>query len=85
MSAKQLGTDKNGIQLTMRQKDLWSYGVGVLGISVITGVIGQISYFYTDKVGMAAGLAGSALLVTKIADAFTDLMMGQIVDDTKRK
>ena len=58
MSAKQLGTDKNGIQLTMRQKDLWSYGVGVLGISVITGVIGQISYFYTDKVGMAAGLAG---------------------------
>ena len=85
MSAKQLGTDKNGIQLTMRQKDLWSYGVGVLGISVITGVIGQISYFYTDKVGMAAGLAGSALLITKIADAFTDLIMGQIVDHTKSK
>lgn len=85
MSAKQLGIDKNGIQLTMRQKDLWSYGAGVLGISVITGVIGQISYFYTDKVGMAAGLAGSALLITKIADAFTDLIMGQIVDHTKSK
>lgn len=85
MAAKQLGLDKNGIQLTMRQKDLWSYGVGVLGISVITGVIGQISYFYTDKVGMAAGLAGNALMITKIADAFTDLIMGQIVDNTKSK
>ncbi len=69
----------------MRRRDFWSYGAGVLGISVITQLIGQISYFYTDKVGMAAGLAGSALMVTKIADAATDLIMGQIVDSTKSK
>lgn len=69
----------------MRRRDYWSYGAGVLGISVISQLIGQISYFYTDKVGMAAGLAGSALMVTKIADAVTDLVMGQIVDSTKSK
>lgn len=82
MKKKELGFDKNGVQLTMRQRDFWGYGVGVFGITAITQVIGQLTYFYTDKVGMAAALAGSALMITKIADAFTDLIMGYIVDRT---
>ena len=69
----------------MRQRDFWAYGVGVLGISVTTQLISQLSFFYTDKVGMAATVAGIALAVTKIADAVTDLVMGQIVDRTNSK
>lgn len=69
----------------MRQRDFWAYGVGVLGISVTAQLISQLSFFYTDKVGMAATVAGTALAVTKIADAVTDLVMGQIVDRTNSK
>lgn len=82
---KELGVDRQGIPLTMHQKDFWAYGIGVAGITVITQIIGQFSYFYTDKVGLTAGLAGSALMISKIADAFTDLIMGYIVDRTKSK
>lgn len=69
----------------MRERDFWAYGAGVLGISVTAQLISQLSYFYTDKVGMAATVAGTALAVTKIADAVTDLIMGQIVDHTNSK
>ncbi|MGM9602835.1 MAG: MFS transporter [Faecousia sp.] len=85
MSKKELGLDRQGIQLTMCQKDFWGYGAGVLGVTVITQLIGQLTYFYTDKIGMSAVVAGSALMTAKIADAFTDLIMGAIVDRTKSK
>ena len=69
----------------MRERDFWAYGAGVLGVAVIGQLIAQLSFFYTDKVGMAASVAGTALMVTKIADAVTDLIMGQIVDSTHSK
>ena len=69
----------------MRERDFWSYGAGVLGVAAIGQLISQLSFFYTDKVGMAASVAGTALMVTKIADAVTDLIMGQIVDNTHSK
>lgn len=71
--------------LRMTQKEVWAYALGVLGIGAINNLIGQISYFYTDKVGLSAALAGSALLISKCVDAFTDLIMGYIVDHTKSK
>lgn len=82
---KDLGVDRQGIPLTMHQKEFWAYGIGVAGIALITQIVGQFSYFYTDKVGLTVGLAGSALMISKIADAFTDLIMGYIVDRTKSK
>ncbi len=80
-----LGVDKQGIVLTMGKKDIWGYGAGVSSIAVITNLIAQLAFFYTDKIGLAASLAGSALLISKIADAFTDLVMGHIVDKTNTK
>lgn len=85
MKKENLGIDSNGVTLTMRQSDLWAYGLGVLGVAVISQLIGQISYFYTDKAGLAAELVGTALMATKIADAVSDVIMGQITDRTKSK
>ena len=48
----------------------------------ISGLVGQLTYFYTDKVGLAAGAVATAFLIVKILDAFTDLIMGYIVDHT---
>lgn len=80
-----MGVKGNESKLPMGQKDFWAYGIGVLGVAVISQLIGQISYFYTDKVGLGASLVGTALLATKIADAVSDVIMGHITDKTKSK
>lgn len=45
--------------------------------------MGQLTYFYTEKVGIASGVIATTLLAVKIVDAFTDIIMGYIVDHTK--
>ena len=39
--------------------------------------------FYTDVMGIAAGLVGMLMMVARFVDAFTDVTMGQIVDRSK--
>jgi GPH family glycoside/pentoside/hexuronide:cation symporter len=82
---KGLGIDRDGIQLTMRKPEMWSFATGIIAYNTIFYITSKLTYFYTDKVGFAAGLAGTALLASKIADAFTDLIMGHIVDRTHTK
>ena len=55
------------------------------GLNAINGLIGVLTYFYTDKIGLSAGVVGTILLVTKVIGAFTDLAMGSIVDKTKSR
>lgn len=83
MSKKNLGVDKNGIQKTMRFKDYFSDGCGQGATNLIVGLAAQLSYFYTEKVGVAAAVVSIALLISKILDAFTDIPMGRIIDVSK--
>lgn len=83
MSRKQLGKDKFGVQKVMRFKDYLGDSMGMFALNAISGLVGQLTYFYTDKVGLAAGAVATAFMVCKIIDAFTDLIMGNIVDHTK--
>lgn len=83
MSKKPLGKDKDGIQKVMRFGDYFGDAAGQFALNAISGLVGQLTYFYTDKVGLAAGAVGTAFLIVKILDAFTDLIMGYIVDHTK--
>lgn len=39
--------------------------------------------FYTDVMGVKAGIVGLMMMVARIVDAFTDVTMGQIVDRCK--
>ena len=39
--------------------------------------------FYTDVMGIAAGLVGALMMIARFVDAFTDVTMGQIVDRSK--
>lgn len=81
--AKELGKDKFGVQRTMRRRDFLGDSLGQFALNAMSGLIGQVTYFYTDKVGVAAGAVATVLLICKIVDAFTDLIMGNIVDHTK--
>ncbi len=85
MKKKVLGLDKNGIQKTLRLKNYFGDGSGQIALNIISGLVGQLAYFYTDKIGLAATMVGTMLLIPKIFDAFTDLIMGYFVDRTNTK
>lgn len=83
MSKKPLGKDKFGVQKVMRLGDYFGDSLGQFSLNAISGLVGQLTYFYTDKVGIAAGAVATVFMLCKILDAFTDLIMGYIVDHTK--
>lgn len=83
MSRKPLGKDKFGIQKVMRLKDYFGDSLGQFALNLMSTLTGQLTYFYTDKVGMAVGAVATMFLLCKIIDAFTVLIMGNIVDHTK--
>ncbi|MDO4285339.1 MAG: glycoside-pentoside-hexuronide (GPH):cation symporter [Eubacteriales bacterium] len=83
MAKKPLGKDKFGVQKVMRLKDFFGDSMGQFALNAMSTIVGQLTFFYTDKVGMAAGAVATVLLISKILDAFTDLIMGNIVDHTK--
>ena len=39
--------------------------------------------FYTDVMGIGAGVVGTLMMAARFVDAFTDVTMGQIVDRSK--
>ena len=83
--SKELGKDANGVQKVMHGKNYFTDALGQLPLNAITVLAGQMTYFYTNKVGMAAATVGTVLLISKIVDALTDLIMGKIVDNTNTK
>ncbi|MGG1617751.1 MFS transporter [Paenibacillus sp. NRS-1782] len=59
--------------------------MGQFALNISSGLLGLITYYYTDVVGVSAAIVGTVLLITKILDAFADVGMGVLVDRTKSK
>ncbi|KAA8745502.1 MFS transporter [Paenibacillus sp. UASWS1643] len=83
--SRALGLDAQGIQKTMRPYHYLGDGAAQVALNSISGLIGMLTYFYTDKVGIAAATVGTIMLITKFINAIADLLMGRIVDATKSK
>ncbi len=83
MAKKPLGKDQFGVQKVMRGGDYFADAMGQFALNAINGMVGQLTYFYTDKAGLAAAMVATVFMVTKIIDAFTDIIMGNIIDRTK--
>lgn len=63
-----------------------SYGFGDCAANVYVAMAGTfLTAFYTDTVGIAAAAVGTMMLLARIFDGVTDLIMGAIVDKTKSK
>ncbi|GFI15747.1 putative glycoside/cation symporter YagG [Lachnospiraceae bacterium] len=75
--------DRDGVQKVMRIRDYFGDSLGMFALNIITGLIGQLTYYYTDKVGLAAGAIATSFMILKVFDAFTDIIMGNIIDNTK--
>jgi GPH family glycoside/pentoside/hexuronide:cation symporter len=75
----------NGRQkLSVPEKAGYSLGDGAANLVYMTVILFQLN-FYTDTMGIAAGIAGTLLLVGRFWDAFFDPMMGVLADRTNTR
>lgn len=64
----------------------FSYGIGDCGANVAVAMCSTfLTAYYTDTVGIAAAAIATMMLVVRIFDGVTDILMGAIVDKTHTK
>lgn len=77
VQSQTVATKKNDLTLM----SLVNYSLGGFGFMLLLNMVGSyLMYFYTDVIGIGAGIVGTILLVTKISDAITDPIMGVVSD-----
>ena len=75
--------DADGAKRVMRTKDYAADLGGQLALGLMANIVGQLQYFYTDKVSMAVGAVGIVMVISKILDAFTDVIFGNMIDHSR--
>lgn len=82
MKKREEGTafDKEGNRIVLRKRDYFADMGGQWALGIMANLVGQLTYFYTDKIGVTVGAVGVMMMISKIVDAFTDVLAGNIVD-----
>ncbi|MFJ5625520.1 MFS transporter [Peribacillus loiseleuriae] len=81
-SSKQTVSLVQGIKF----KEKLGYGLGDLASNLVWSSLSMfILFFYTDVVGIAAGVIGTIMLLVRIMDGALDILMGVTVDRTRSK
>lgn len=75
--------DSAGARRVMRKRDYFADFSGQMALGLMANLVGQLSYFYTDKVGIATLSVGIVMAVSKVIDALTDVIAGHIIDHSK--
>ncbi len=61
------------------------YGLGSVAYGVKNQLLGLLLFFYSELIGLQAGLVSLALSVAMVIDAIWDPMLGQISDHTRSR
>ncbi|MBI3782504.1 MAG: MFS transporter [Deltaproteobacteria bacterium] len=73
-------------QSNLPMQAMVGYGTGNFAFSLLGLVVAvNLQFFYTDYVGLSAGLVSWALLVARLFDAFVDPLMGFLSDRTNTR
>lgn len=59
-----------------------AYGSGEIALAMVNLFSLPIIFFYTDTLGLNAGIIGTILMVSRFADGFTDIIAGYLIDCT---
>ena len=81
---------KRGIVKMEKKKLPFSEKLGYVGASVAMSVVlvfvpNFINIYYTDVVGLSASTVGFIILICKVTDGISDIIMGMIIDRTNTK
>lgn len=64
-------------------KEIIAFAVGDGGCNLVWTTIGSyLTLYYTDSVGIAAATIGTLMLLSRLLDGVSDLVMGSIIDRT---
>jgi GPH family glycoside/pentoside/hexuronide:cation symporter len=67
-------------------KEKFSYGLGDTACNIVVALTASIlTFFYTDYIGISVGTVGIIILVSRLFDGASDVVMGLIVDRTHSK
>lgn len=67
-------------------KEKMCYGIGSGGGNIVTQLLGTfLIAYYTDSVGIAAAAIGTMMLLTRLLDGVSDVIMGGIIDKTRTR
>lgn len=61
------------------------YGLGELPGTMNSILAAVLTMFYTDSVGMAAGMVGTMFFISRLFDGVSDLLAGSLIDRTRTK
>lgn len=62
------------------------YGMGDMGENMISALVTAFVMIYlTDTMDMKASIVGTLIMLSKIADGFTDVLFGKLIDNTNTK
>ena len=81
-----LFTKSDAPDTTLGLVERTAYMSGKAGISMINAVISTfLMFYYTDVMMLNAGILGTLLLISRVFDGVTDVVMGMVVDRTHSK
>lgn len=67
-------------------KEIIAFAVGDGGCNLVWTTIGSyLTLYYTDSVGLAAAAVGTMMLLSRLLDGVSDLIMGTIIDRTRTR
>lgn len=76
--------NQNNVKISVWEKI--AYGGGDLASNLILVITATYAtFFYTDALGLNAGIIGAIMMISRIMDGFTDVFMGYIMDKTNHK
>ena len=85
LNFKQHGKDMNEfVKVPVSEKLAYCFGDPALTL-MYTMTTTLLIYFYTNVVGISAGAVGMIMLVSRVFDGFSDVLMGTIIDRTHSK
>lgn len=83
-SAEPVSKMKGDVKISFGEK--LSYALGDGACNVVVGLTSSLlTFFYTDYMGISAATIGIIMLVSRIFDGGSDVVMGLIMDRTKSK
>lgn len=83
---KRTSNGKNEKKLTSTLKEKIFYGMGDVGVNVVWMLPSSfLMLYYTDNVRMSAAFIGTMMLICRLFDGISDILMGILIDKTKSK
>ena len=65
-------------------RDMIGYALGDVGNNFTFNLVNSfLMIFYTNVFGLAAALVGALFMAARLVDAFVDIMVGRLIDNSK--